>query len=61
MPDFDKDRNLQRGDQIHVDCSTSERVSAVSYQQTAKAGVPAYRKKVPSRVVGTARTASSVY
>ncbi|KAL0023801.1 hypothetical protein WJX77_006503 [Trebouxia sp. C0004] len=45
MLDWDKDRNLQRGDQIHIDCSTSERISAVSYQQTAKADVPPYLKK----------------
>lgn len=36
---------VQRGDQIHFDCSTSEFISAVSYQQTTKADVPAYRKK----------------
>ncbi|KAL0031973.1 hypothetical protein WJX79_009505 [Trebouxia sp. C0005] len=45
MRDSDQDRNLQRGDQIHIDCSTSERISAVSYQQTAKADVPPHRKK----------------
>ncbi len=61
MRDSDQDRNLQRGDQIHIDCSTSERISAVSYQQTAKADVHPYRKKVPSRVVGTARTNSCIY
>ena len=55
MRDFDQDRNLQRGDQVHVDCSTSGRISAVSYQQTAKADGAPYRKKVPSKIVSTAR------
>ncbi|DBB08976.1 TPA: hypothetical protein ACH3X3_007607 [Trebouxia sp. C0006] len=45
MHDSDQDRNLQRGDQIHIDCSASERVSAVSYQQTAKADAPPYRRR----------------
>ena len=61
MRDSDQDRNLQRGDQIHIDCSTSERISAVSYQQAAKADVPPYHKKVPSRVVSTACTDSCTY
>ena len=51
MHDCDYVRDLERGVPINVDCSSRERVTAVSYQQSPHVGLFVSPKKVTNVVV----------